>query len=73
MLQSCTSDGRARFFSSVRERMAAKYQAALAEKQLVPAGDIVEFTTIESEAVLQKIEASINQQKQREDVMSLAP
>jgi len=38
---------------------------------LVQAGDIVEFTAIES--VLQKIEASINQQKQREDVMSLAP
>ncbi|MEC8383531.1 MAG: hypothetical protein VXZ73_03695 [Pseudomonadota bacterium] len=53
--------------------MAAKYQAALAEKQLVPAGDIVEFTTIESEAVLQKIEASINQQKQREDAINLAP
>ena len=67
------SKARARFFSSVRERMAAKYQAALVEKQLVPAGDIVEFTTIESEAVLQKIEASINQQAQRKDAMNLAP
>ena len=67
------SEARARFFSSVRKRMAAKYQAALVEKQLVPAGDVVEFTAIESEAVLQKIEANINQQAQREDVMNLAP
>ena len=67
------SEARARFFSSVRKRMAAKYQAALVEKQLVPAGDVVEFTAIESEAVLQKIEASINQQAQLKDAMNLAP
>ena len=67
------SEARARFFSSIRERMAAKYQAALVEKQLVPAGDIVEFTAIESEAALQKIEASINQQAQLKDAMNLAP
>ena len=53
--------------------MAAKYQAVLVEKQLVPAGDVVEFTAMESKAVLQKIEISINQQKQRVDAMILAP
>jgi hypothetical protein len=53
--------------------MAAKYQAVLVEKRLVQVGDVVELTAIETEAVLQKIEISINQQKQREDAMNLAP
>ena len=62
---------RVRFFSQIRERVAAKYQAALAAKQLVQAGDIVEVTAAESDAVLLQIEARLNQQKHHASAMNM--